>query len=147
MPPKKQIPKKKQAWLNIVNRAVQLNVRPVISNTRHIRYIRTNLGRVDLERHGALTDAGREWQRRTRRPFRAAQTIQKVDYESSREYNTRDGLSKFIRGADGKPRYTQVWDPIQLDLRSTAHGRTYLTEGMASVHVEITITYWVTETS
>ena len=40
MPPKKQIPKKKQAWLNIVNRAVQLNIRPVISNTRHIRYIR-----------------------------------------------------------------------------------------------------------
>ena len=83
MPPKKQIPKKKQAWLNIVNRAVQLNVRPVISNTRHIRYIRTNLGRVDLERHGALTEAGKEWHRRTRTPFRAAQTIPKVDYELS----------------------------------------------------------------
>ena len=65
----------------------------------------------------------------------------------AREYTTRDGLSKFIKGADGKPRYTQVWDPVKLELRSTAHGRKYMTEGMASVHVEIPIAYWVTETS
>ena len=139
MPPK-QVPKKKQAWLRIVNRAVQLNIRPIVSDSTHIRYVRTNLGRVDLERHGVLTEAGKEWHRRTRTPFRAASTIPKVNYADAREYTTRDGLSKFIKGADGKPRYTQVWEPVKLELRSTAHGRKYMAEGMASVHVEIPIT-------
>ena len=88
-----------------------------------------------MERHGALTEPGRKWHRRTRTPFQAAQTIPKVNYADAREYTTRDGLSEFIRGADGKPRYTPVWDPVKLELRSTAHGRKYLTEGMASVHV------------
>ena len=104
MAPKK-IPKKKQAWLNIVNRAVGQNVQPVVSQNRSIRYLKVpNVGRVDLERHGALTDAGREWHRRTQTRVRAAQTVPRVDYERAREYTTRDGLQKFIRGADGKPR-------------------------------------------
>lgn len=78
MPPK-SIPKRKEAWLNIVSRAVQLNIRPIVSDSKHIRYVRTNLGRVDLERHAQLTEAGREWHRRTRTPFRAARIIPKVN--------------------------------------------------------------------
>ena len=107
MPQKKRIPKKKQAWLNIVNRAVQLNIRPVISTTKHIRYVRTNLGRVDLERHGALTDAGREWHRRTWTAFRAAQTIPKADYENANVKYLNDYA---IRGTAG-------WDPGGLGQR------------------------------
>ncbi len=141
MQPKKRIPKKKQAWLNIANRAVEQNVTPVISQNRFVRYLRVpNIGRVDLERHGALTRAGKEYHRRIAKPFRAAQTRAKVDYENAKEHTTRDGLQKFIRGADGKPRYTQIWDPVKPEQKLTKHGRKYAAEATASIHLEIPIT-------
>ena len=65
MPPKK-VTKRKQAWLNVVNRAIQQDIQPFLSASKHVRYLRVpNVGRFDLERNGALTDAGCDWHKRT----------------------------------------------------------------------------------
>ena len=86
MPPKKKVTKRKQAWLNVVNRAIEQDIQPIVSASKHVRYLRVpNVGRVDLERNGALTDAGRDWHKWTNKRWRAATTIPRVNYEDARE--------------------------------------------------------------
>ena len=94
--------RKDPPWMNIVNRAIEQNVEPQLSQSRQVQYLRVpNVGRADLERQTQLTAAGREWYRRKGIRFRVPKTVPLIDYANARERTTRDGLQKYIVDAQG----------------------------------------------
>ena len=89
-------------WTNTVNEAITRNIAPRLSASRLTRYLRVpGVGRVTIERNGALTAAGRAWHQRTGTRF-AAQTVPPIDYANAQEMYTRDLLRRFIRGRYGR---------------------------------------------
>ena len=101
----------------VVNAAVAGNIAPTLSQNRKVLDVRTPQGRVSLEISGqGLTEAGREYFRRRGIRWRP-RTVAGIDYERAEERTSRDGLSKFIVGPDGKKRVTQYFDAQSLRIR------------------------------
>ena len=127
-------------WTNTVNEAIARNIAPRLSASRLTRYLRVpGVGRVNIERNGTLTAAGRAWHQRTGTRF-VAQTVPPIDYANAQEMYTRDLLRRFIRGRDGRNYLTQDWDPVSMTARLTKHWRRLAAQGTVHLSVEIPVT-------
>ena len=119
----------------VVNAAVAGNIEPRLSQNRKVLDVRTPAGRVSLEISGqGLTSAGREYFRRRGIRWRP-RTVAGIDYERAVESTSKDGLSKYIVGPDGKKKVTQYFDAQILRIRTTKVGRQYYAQATAPVHV------------
>ena len=61
MAPKKRAAAKPKPWVRILNSARENNIQAILSATKHVLYVKTPLGRADLERNSMLTQAGTEY--------------------------------------------------------------------------------------
>ena len=103
----------------VINAAVAGAIEPRFNQNRKVLNVRTAQGRVSLEISGqGLTEAGREYFRRRGIRWRP-RTVAGIEFERAEEKTSRDGLSKFVVGPDGKKRVTQFFDAQTLRIRTT----------------------------
>ena len=108
MAPKKQRKAAKpKPWLKVLNAAREQGIQPILSANKHVRFLKVpGVGRADIERNTQQTSAGKEWVRTSGTKF-SPKTVPQIDYENAREKIARDGLTRYIPDARGRPRVTE----------------------------------------
>ena len=66
-------------------------------------------------------------------------TVPQIDYENAREKIARDGSTRYILDARGRPRVTEKFDPVTLQAKVTKIGQKYRAEATARLSVKIPV--------
>ena len=112
---------KPKPWVCVLNSARENNIQPILSGNKHVLYVKTPLGKADLERNGMQTAAGKEYFRLGAGRRYAPRTIPELDPRAP-EKISRDRLTRYILDARGKPRITERFEPFTLSAGLTKVG-------------------------
>ena len=147
MAPKKQRnAAKPKPWLTVLNAAKEQGVKPTLSANKHVRFLKVpGVGRADIERNTQQASAGKESARISGTKF-AAKTVPQIDYENVREKIARDGMTRYVLDARGRPRVTEKFDPVTLQAKVTKIGQKYRAGATSRLSVKIPVIVWIVET-
>lgn len=144
--PRRAAPKRAAAkpkpWVRVLNSARENNIQPTLSANEHVLHVKTPLGRADIERNGMQTAAGKEYARLSGVRRYVPRTIPQVDPRAPEKIR-RDGLTRYILDARGKPRITEKFDPVTLRARLTKIGERVRDAQTARLSVTLPVIGWV----